>query len=83
MKKIKKVWNDHKTEIIIIGGVILTTTSIIFLKKDGNVSTPTKRVVDGFTGYSKEKVLDFINGADDDLKYAIFKESDFFTVVHL
>jgi hypothetical protein len=81
MEKIKNFWEEHKTKIIVVGGVILTGAAIVILK--GGNNPIGKRIADDYTGYTKEKVLDFINGADDNLKYAIFKESDFFNVVHL
>ncbi|GHV47374.1 hypothetical protein FACS189499_04770 [Clostridia bacterium] len=80
MEKIKHFWEEHKTKIIIVGGVILTAATIVILKCRNNQGT---NIVDGYADCTKEKVLDFIKGADDDLEYAIFKECGFFNVEYL
>lgn len=83
MEKIKIFWEKHKTKIIVVGGVILTSAAIVILKKGTNQKLGIDSAIDKYTNYTKEQVLDFINGADDNSKYAIFKESDFFDIVNL
>lgn len=83
MEKIKNFWEEHKTKVIVVGGVILTAATIVILKKGSNQNVDINRTIDEYTDYTKEQVLDFINGADDNLKYAIFKERDSFGIVNL